>query len=405
MKNKSIYFVLLLVWMASIAKGQDYIGYHGTHQYQTHVSGQTDYQMGASALSNKFLLSVFREPFLERDFLQDYDDRQSALNRFGYFSASDIRFHYALPNSKITLGLAFEQNLYESIRYTGDAFHLVFFGNKDFKGQNAQLSDIAYSQMEYSTLRLDVNFHSADNKHHFSLLPALHLGTDFSKVSLSDAQLFTAEDASKIQLEGVYLNQKDTGNMGFGGSFGMQYIYHSDPHYFKVSVSDVGRLHWNGVHSQRIDSSFAFQGFEIDNVLHAGEQFSSIELDDTISEVLSSFSDTHNLSVWLPINVQLEYIYSLPGNKWDIGMQFKQRLLTGYKPYVRLDAYYHINEKWHMSGIVAVGGYGGLQVGASAMYQPISKLRIGVETQYLSSLLLFSKSTGLGGFAKITYQL
>jgi hypothetical protein len=406
MKNSLIIFLLAcFLSVGNTISAQEMIGYHSDADYSTHAFLQSDYSLNASSLSNSFLLKVLNEPFLSNDLLSKYDDKQKAFNRAGYISNTNLFMQYKAFN-QLAFSLNIEQNYIEQIRYTNDMFHLLFIGNKKFVGDKANLDGVRYSRFNYTTFRAGLNFHSRDNRHHISLLPAFHIGNQYQSFRLNEVEFYTAADASMLELSGRYTNMRSRNDQkGFGASFGLMYSYTSGDHYLKTSLLDVGRIYWQGMRYTDLNQTYTFSGFDVQNIFQADDQFASLNLNDTISSVLNEHKEDRTVSVWLPFKFNFEYIYSLPDDRWDVGLRLHHQFLSSYIPHVRVDGYYHINDQWHCSGIVSYGGYGGLTVGASGLYQFHPKMKIALETQYLSSLVLSSVTTGLGGFINFSYQL
>ncbi len=201
--------------------------------------------------------------------------------------------------------LGFNQHFIATYSYTSDFMKLILKGNAQFIGQTAELGGNAINATLYHDIGLSfarkINDKISAGVRVKYLIGAANIYTETSDVNLTTEQSsFALTGTSDILLHTSYPNMDTFStsfygkNQGWAFDLGGQYRL-NDKFSFSASVVDLfGYIKWKEnprtFKSEKPNSSFTFEGFDIDSLVRNG-QFQN----DYLNSFLDSLGNTFNV--------------------------------------------------------------------------------------------------------------
>jgi len=264
----------------------------------------------SNSLSNRFVNAIFTSKYIDSEL-----KKTSKISETNYFqNSTDIELYYywrlrKFPGTGFLISLS--DNYYTDIKFSGDYFNLVFFGNKDFAGKTADLSGFDLNFISYQKFRFGLKKDFGSLKIFASL--AMVKGQNNYSAEFQNAKIFTEQTGEYVDFDLSYnYFSSDTANSGIGVFNGLGYatdIYCSytlklnnkDIRFF-LFLDDFGRIDWNEKSLiVRNDTSFTYSGEEIQSVLDLGPaDFSQFSKDSLKEDFYYSKSKSGTYQTALP---------------------------------------------------------------------------------------------------------
>ncbi|RLD66110.1 MAG: hypothetical protein DRI84_05510 [Bacteroidetes bacterium] len=367
----------------------------------------------ASTLNNAMLNA---SGFLDDDLKNENLNRLNGINRGG--SYSDIKLFYRQDRKELwgvkNLGFyfAFELHRMDDYRFTDDLYKLVFYGNKQFAGQKADLAKSGSQSISYYQLKAGLQRKSINKKHRYGANIALNIGRRFNYFQFNDpSYIYTDPKGTQINLQmNASFRQSDTSNTewyqvpGIGASVDLFYEFRKKDHYsILFSIENLGIIHWdNNTILFDEDQQLNFSGIEVDNIFDMPNPL--IQSSDTLMDYLYLHSSQKGQRIMIPADLKLQYQQYFLSRKILASALVHYRLFSYALPLYQLDATYKINSHIKLGPILSYGGYTAFNAGLKFELNFAKNYNIRLESRYITGFAQHSFS-GIGGFINFTYKI
>jgi len=371
MIKKSLLILFLLVF-GSVSFGQSFQNYFSDTIQRANIETQATYFYGSNGVSNEFINKFIYGGRIEKEEKTEAYKNLKSNNIFGIDINlninAEIPFDTLFGKTNISLIVGAEMVEHGDIKFTDDLFKLTFEGNKQFVNRYARLRGTNFNYFNYQ--QLNFGFVKYKMQHgtiaregvKFSIIKA----QEHIAVTIPKGTLFTEQYGREIELDVNYIyNSSDTLNKGlsafngYGVStdlFSEFYLKNEDK--ITVQVNDLGFIQWNNQSIQiEADSTFHFNGVEIDNIFDLNDSLVSAITKDSLLEIISTQKSKGGYATALPTSFNVFYTKRFNSKiKADLGVRYK--VLANYLPLVYTNIYYNINPTFVAQTHFSYGGYG-----------------------------------------------
>ena len=355
---------------------------------------------GSTNLNNEFIQKLLFGGKIETSLKDRVLDRTNKRNRFGleinyearFIDLSDTVF-VNLPNYRYYIGFGSYNNL--SASYTHDLFNTVFYGNKQFENQTAELGKSNFTSYKFE--KITIGLMSRDSSHSFGV--SLIIGDRYNGYNFKRADMFTHPEGTDITMnyEGsVRLSDPERGGfMSFAGAgIGLDYMTQLVNNRYTFSVTNFGVAFWQRNTSySNTELEYNFDGIEIDNVF----QTSSEEIETKALAILPELREK-GFVTFLPTIVRFDKNIN-PENKFQPIYGLRYKFFSNYLPQIYGGYSYQASDKLRFSSNLTWGGYAGLRAGIGAYYTN-KRLMVGLQsTNFTGMFIKFGNGNGGSIFA------
>jgi len=379
------------------------------------VSFSTEFDMG-SFLKNDIILNFYNGGFIDDAQKQDNIDRlNSSNNPFG--TSLITKFQYRqLPEtmfSKHNIGFSFgiQQNHYQEIRFTQDAFNLVFNGNKMFIGKSADLSKMKIVNLNYYQIKAGLFCQNRERYLEYGFQFSFNLGNQYQDFTSTTAQLYTDSLGKRIQLSGDLQNLKTSyigknyGRIqGLGAGLDLYFQkYKKQDYFFRIELNNLGFINWNKESlNYNKTENIDFTGIEVANIFQMPSPLISTTASDTLNEYLLANSTKGGFMSYTPADIKIFVQYFL-NEKLSASAIFDYRAFSVYKPFYQLGFQYHFSDKIFFGPNINYGGYTKFNVGFDFQMEINHNFVLKLQSRYLSGFIV-NQFSGVGAFLGINYK-
>lgn len=404
------FFLLCLQWKQSFS--QDTL--LSKKKPKQEISLLFDGMYNSNAVNNNFVSAFYRGAFINEDLKTQVSDVLRKHNRLG--ANMKIGFTYSIhqpnPNSH-RFSFSFFDRRHFNLSFADDLFDVVFYGNKAFAGDTAELGNFRMNSLAYQQFRFawekDGDTHHGSYGFSFSLLS----GEKNLYLNGCTEGLYTAPDGSFIsfplQFQADITDTLKTGWFAQNGMgvatdlfYEMPYMVGKKSGRITFALSDFGFIRWskNSLH-YKIDSAYYFDGITVDDILNIDSNaFSSTNTEkilDRNADIKPWFYVTQ-----IPCTVDI-HTHTQYGEQFAVEKGFKYFFNTSAFPYFYTKLYFTLGRKRNIrfAYTAGYGGYGRFHSGAEARFSLSSKYVFHVYDDYLFSGIS-QMAYGKGIFLKLS---
>lgn len=299
-------------------------------------------------------------------------------------------FFSHVPDSLFgTAGLGYRigmsYNNHRDIRFSDDLFNLVFYGNRQFAGDTANL-DVQINFMTYQELQAGIfkKYVSDDNSLLIYLSLSLIKGQDFNSINVRNTGLFTAETGEYLDLDltGSYQfmdtvksDFSDFNGMGTALNFFLDYTDFRKNYKVNLSIENIGFVRWkNQSHTINLDTNIHYKGIEILNMFDYNDSsYFGIQPDSIVTDFFNH-TDTASFTKVLPERIHI----AVTGIFADSRLFFTAGAGYMYSANMKLPLFYAkgeylLNDFFSFSILSGYGGYSGFHLGVGAKLNIMKK--------------------------------
>ncbi len=377
-----------------------------------HFNGE--YYINSDNVNNNFIYDYYKGGFLNRDIrTEQWDDLKSSniignKSRYSAFYTEPLDSLFGQTNLFFTAVYAFDKQT--EIQFTDDLFHLIMFGNKPTAGSYMDIGNSSYTTLkqQYFKIGLAKTFQQRNIKHRVNFMVGFHIGQNYQNiVAAENTQIFTDTSGTFIDINApiTYTKTHSTTDKfriaSSGFSLNLSYDLIFKKHHFFLAVENMGYHFWN----QRTeyydrDTSFTFYGIEIADITTV----------DSLSfpQVLNDYgieTEKGKRRIAMPMHIRLGWEYQ--SFSWlKIRFMFSHYLHSIYKPQIRFEPEYIINEQTQIYPIISYGGYSDYNIGIGLKYY-IENWDVYIEarSEYIDGIVFPNTNSGIGGQIKIAKYL
>lgn len=284
----------------------------------------------SNSINNKFINSLLNNQFIDNDL-----KKSNNIKKNNYFGSEDVISAYFIhmPDSFLntnTFGyrISIENYNHRDMKFSDDFYNLVFYGNKQYAGQEAVLSGFNSSVIKLQKIQFGIfkKTNMLANKFTYYVGLSLIKGQSDHFIKFYEpTSLYTAETGEYIDFQ-VLMNylgtdtvkSKFTDFKGIGGAANIFFAYENTMSDFTVSLAMnyMGLLRWfNNSFSIHLDTTYHYEGQEIENILNLGEATFSSGMDmDSLTDEFFSDADTSGFTRILPERMNLQFSKGFSNN-------------------------------------------------------------------------------------------
>jgi hypothetical protein len=408
--NKYLLIPLLLIVLQNAVFAQDSLAIDTLRINTTEIGFELNL-VAESTLNNAMHNA---SGFIDNNLKDENLDRLGSMNRGGSFG--DMRLFYRANRAELwgskRLGyyFALEWHSIDAYQFTDDLYKLVLYGNKDFVGQDADLSNVGRYRLDYMQIKAGLHRKSENANHDFGVNVGLNLGKKFIGYQFNNpSYINTAADGTSITLvSNLNYFESDTADInwyqmsGMGAALDLFYKYSQERYDLSVSIENIGFIRWNSNalgFSENVEHTYI--GNEVDNIFDMSES-SSIS-NDTLEKYI--YANTAEGAEYMPTPMDMKLRYNYYFNKARIKLSALAfvRLFSYMRPLYELSASYLLSNRFQLGPIVSYGGYTKFNAGLKLQFN-VQRFQIKLESRYLTGFAQHSFS-GMGGFINFTYKL
>ncbi|MFH2142968.1 MAG: DUF5723 family protein [Bacteroidota bacterium] len=349
---------------------------YGDYKFETGASFNS--YLSSNSVNNSLLYALFGNQYID-DAVKNRNHLKP-VNLAG--NEDNLNFYFChIPDSlfrtsNIGYRIGFTNHNHRDMKFSDDLFNLVFYGNKQFAGDTADMSDFQINFMTYQELQFGIfkkhTIESGSLVYYvgFSFLK----GQDYNSVRFRNANLFTAETGEYIDLnvsasyqfiDTVKSSFGDFNGLGTALNFYLDYEDTDNLYNINLSINNVGFIRWkNNAHTINLDTAIHFDGIEIQNIFEYDDSsYFGIDPDSIVTDFFQR-TDTASFTKVLPERIHLSITKKM----------LDQRLLTtlglGYYygtnmklPLFYAQGEYLINDNFSVSILTGYGEYSGFHLG------------------------------------------
>ncbi len=289
------------------------------------------------------------------------------------------------------MGIKYANHYVGSMRYASDLYKFTFYGNQEFLGAYATFSGSEAHLINFQTLGFSLLHKESRSSLTLNLVGVNH----YTNAYMNDMKFYYSEQGDSIY--GICNGGVNTANspayfkgLGFSldGDYRFNILSEESGKSMKMqfSVSNLGMAYISSYKNQALDTSFAFGGFTISDLINQegllAPGFSYVD-SLTVSSVKGRW-------VPLPASVQLFSLVDVTSKKL-IQPSYGLRLLftTGYIPYFYAGIATRIFPKMHLTTCASYGGFSGFKLNTAFSFH-WAQCYLGIASE--NTLGLFSKS-------------
>ncbi len=376
---------------------------------------------GEGAINSNGLIADFYVPFKKGGFI-DVNLKDRAYDALGDNNrlGGDLDFGLTWQNSIDSLFgsadwsyfVTIADRLHFDASFTNDLFRAIFYGNRDFAGETAELAEFSMNVLRYQQFK--VGLIKAKNNYLFGGAVSFIKGENYLNIDASRADFFTEEQGLYLDLDlNMEINRSDTaGENGLGAFNGWGaaidlYVHRtSDIGSFILELNDMGAIQWNDKAQQfKTDSTYHWEGLEVSSLLDAAD---SVYFNNKVDSLRAAYEFQYtnkSITSYLPGYIHLGYGTSLPGGHYTLRTGVKYRVMANYFPYLYVNGSWKAAKAFGVSLNLAYGGYGNIQMGLGARTVIKQRLFLNLYSNNLEGFIGPSSFGGQSLGASITFQI
>jgi len=387
LRRTALLLILAIVSTAASAQFSNTIYSDWTDGYSVGIYGR--YQLSTNGIGTDLQFSAYQGKFLKRNARENASKRMGKVNRVGLDLDYGI-FAKHLPDSAKGIGwfVNVASRTHGHGKFGKDLFDIAMFGNAMFADKTVDLSNIevaffTYKQYEAGILK---QIKKTNGTWNLGLGLSLLAGNQNLEVSIGQASLYTDADgeyldgnfSGDIRSASISTGQYfDANGLGFSSSLNVGY----EGQKFGISfqASDLGIISWSQhLKHTSLDTTFRFEGVEMDLFASGGNMFSGINL-DTIVDGFATVMEGTKYSTTLPGSIRLEGFYKLNETDLRIYAGVQYRMAPAYFPYIFVGTSSPLPKGFFIDGRFAYGGFGSWNLGLELRkrFADVVEVRIG----------------------------
>ena len=375
---------------------------------RTHFHAFTQSNSLPSQFSNAF---VFPQ-FIDESRKANAFNMLKPENRFGSELSLEVLASFS-PDSiwksqGLQLRIGFEQQRFIAAKYSSDLFHLLFSGNASFAGKTADLGNTDFTSIAYRTFKVGMMQRNKNGM--FSVDIGLVQGQNFTRFKFDDAQLFTQEAGSYLDLTwkgNYYQSERESNKLHNQPSMGASINIEARQSYrgkwmFHELVKDLGFINWNEStkHIQG-DTSIRFSGIQFNDILNF-DSYATVNIGDTLLNKVRKDQIESKYLVSLPTLFRIEAFRLMP-KKFTLGAALQYRYIVGYNPLASIEIGKTFSRMKAIKMGVSYGGFGTFQSNINCILINNSNQSLSLGTMFNEGF--FSSKNLSGAGIQVQYQI
>jgi hypothetical protein len=373
----------------------------------------------STALPFSFVETLAQNEFVNDNLKNSASSRMKSFNydEFGYNAG--VAWYHRWSDSSIfkgaTTSISLKQRSINEIRFTGDAFNLIFFGNAMYAGDSARLDGSKYLGITFRQLQFgwQKSFGTKDTSWSLFVGVSVLQGMSANSLTVAKGNLYTDPNGEYVDLNSsfLYWTSDSTAShlqtfkgIGVSGDIVLSFPVGRKGN-FKFAMNDLGFIRWNkqskGYGS---DTSIHFEGVQVNN-LFAFQDTSFLKVNkDTLLKRAGVKQVQQHFTTILPTVISMVYSLAVWHNQATLkaGIYYKPSFDPYPLVFVSISTY---KLKFvYPSIMVSAGGSQGFNAGI-ALSKIISKrIYITVGSENILGIVAPNQFTSASAFAALSVK-
>jgi hypothetical protein len=347
-----------------LRKGNWSAGYHKSYVL---VKGTALYN--SNAVTNDFVTQeLYQQKTPDAEDTQFSVDRLKDHNTLGADANASISDGFRLPDSSITIDVGIGYRDFTYLYFTRDLFKLAFQDYTQYVDKNAQVGASNMREYNYSTLFVGIQKTFSEQVMvgaRVSLIKGgfyQEVNIEEGNLRLSNGGLFPATATADISAPFQYYYQdRDqnpfAANNGWGAGVDLYSQFCFNKTLLTAEVRDLGFVNWRNMNAYISDKPQHYNGYNIVDLLQPNNIGDPSP--DEVAADMGIPKQRVKKTTSLPTKIQLGVLQKLSNHialKADVNYMF----LPGYKPCLKLAAFFSAGNSFFFAPALVAGGYGQL---------------------------------------------
>ncbi len=379
------------------------------------VGTTADYGINSNALTNQFISKFYKGGYINGDIKDEVLSRIRNTNRIG----ADINFGIYvafMPDSichrkNLSIFFSVRDREHFDSRFSKDFYKVGFYGNAQFAGKTANLSDFNLNLLRYQQVQIGLFSSKFDNEARWGIGVSFLKGEQYASVLAKKAELFTSEDGQYIDFNtSLQAAQSDTAHKGYGAfnGYGASVdVYFEAPFknrfgtsVLRISVADIGTIHFNKQSMYlNHDSLFHYQGFTVKSIYDLQNSTFAKTSQDSITSAIAPFKK-ESFSVTLPATFNLS-IETQFNNHFHLIEGIRYVFNANYKLLAYMKGNFYVSKKVMFSATFGYGGYGNFNYGVGVFANLGKGFMVSAGSNNIEGFILPKKTVGQGAYISL----
>ncbi|HQQ93618.1 MAG TPA: DUF5723 family protein [Bacteroidia bacterium] len=398
--------------MAAAQYNSNFVNYTGMGRS---VSLNLEYAAGSNAMNSDLTNTLMWGGYINQAMKDRSAGKLKAYNNFGVNLNYDLNA-IVKGGKKFDLVFGIKNQELTNGYFTRDFYHLLFYGNADYKGKQADLSNCSFNALRFQEFKFGAMMNKVDSMGKIGFSVSLLKGEQlFYLASGKNSSFYTSADGSEVTWNSDFnLALSDTSKKGLGSFNGVGAsadIYFETEYKSKlgkrslliVNANNIGFIYWRKQSVQySSDSVYNYKGYSVNDINDLRDTTLGNLTRDSIRErLLNNYSKNFNVNI--PTNLILINKIYFGQQKFCFSFGFRHIFNANYIPYVFVEPEYRYRN-FTFGFHSGYGGYTRLNVGLSAAWNSDGWF-IKLGSNSLQGFLLPSKTSGQGIYLTLAKKL
>lgn len=370
--------------------------------------------INSTTLHNDFVRSFYYGRFIDEDTKFIATRKMEESNLIG--GMTRIGFTYTIHSLQIknapVLSFSLLDRSHLDVKFSDDLFNVLFYGNKSYAGQTAQMGDFALNYLRYQQLRFGWSRNGNATHGGYGFGISLLSGEQNRSAKMSVADLYTAADGTFLDLQvAMEIDRSDTTHTGYFAQNGMgfstdlfyemPYTCWNRPGKIRFDVKDLGFIQWNSnsMHHS-VDSSYHYEGMEVNDLFNMDSTVFPSSIENVIDRNTSFSRRKYARAIPGALDIHTKSFY---GKQLAFEKGITWRFNTNAKMYYYAKFHFLMgrNKNIDIAYVLGYGGYGRFNSGLDLSADIGKHYSFQFMNYYLFSDVTAQSTIGMGVFMKL----
>lgn len=394
-----LYSIFLLVSISSYGQynfKENYFELNKGSGYKNYTELSGNYFIGSSSLSNEILNVAINSGFISDDLKTKNLDKINSVNSLGFSTGASLKYKKAEKGFNLTSSVG--THLISNNTFTKDFYKLLLFGNEPYAGQNMNVRNTSIYLLAYNKLSLGAE---KMIKEKFFLGASLNVyqSLNYRNAKLLKGDIYTQKDGESINFDLDYEQfSSNTNNKSLGAGLDFYFMSKYKKANVLFHVEDFGFIAQKDLTFFHADSSYMFQGIEIENIFDFSNNNYGSGNNNEVHEILNVAKQNKSKNIWMPTKVTLG-VQEVISDKWFLEIYANYRAIPAYLPQLIIKPSRFFGKNFSLAPIFSIGGFNKADVGLNISYHH-KRFLLNLDVQELENLLLNQQSSGRGMFLR-----
>ncbi len=374
-----------------------------------------DYDINSNAITNAFTNKFYTGGYIDDNLKNSVLNRVKNDNRLGGNANAGIYAAFKLASfcnkKNMSIFFSVRDRVHLDARFSKDLFNVGFYGNAQYAGTTADLSNFNLNLIHYQQIQVGIFSSKSTNSVRWGLGISFLNGQQDLSILAKKAELFTSADGQYMNLNTQLSAAKsDTANKGtgafngYGASIDLFFEAPIQTRFgnskITVSASDIGAIRFNKQSmTLNQDSTLQYSGIKINNISDIqNSAFGSNAKDSVINSVAPFKKHAYTVTIPSVFNIAFETQFS---NYFHLTEGVRYVFNGNYNLLMYLSGNFYLNSKLILSSTFGYGGYGTFNYGMGISAKLGKNFVVHAGSNNIEGFIVPKKTTGQGAYVSL----